>query len=510
MEKKMAGKSLADKINDLITTKPDLNSDEEAEETKAKVVERYDENGASDDEFQWSKIRAQNVDTLDTVDERYAGKKVSRKDVYSDEDNDASEDIESEESGEEEEEEKDEDEDEDEEIDSTMEQSETDNDEEADLEEKSEDAEEDMSEEEDDYIDSKQSQSTIKTMSETNVRAEIEKGNCVRNQLKLWENLLEMRIKMQKCVITSNQMPQYNTYKEFKSDMEFSKKVNETKNNLMHTLDKMLQLRDLLLMQYPETNQLCVGSKKRKTDEEENTNTDDPMDEEIPSDTEGEEENGEKSSAGEDAESAEEPVPRKRLKYNDYERVLNENYNSYKEYRDSVIKKWNDKTRIVGSLTKKGSGQTTLKQIEFALSDMAKLRKRSQLKRSEYSIVGKSSPVQDNDGRRFQEYDTEIYDDDDFYHQLLRDLIEYKSSDMTDPIMLSKQWIHLQNMRRRLKRKIDTRATKGRRVRYNVHNKLVNFMAPITIYDTWTDNAKNELYNSLFGKIKPAEEQVNQ
>lgn len=66
----MAGKSLADKINDLITTKPDFGSDEEAEETKAKVVERYDESDASNDEFQRSKIRVQNIDTLDTVDER--------------------------------------------------------------------------------------------------------------------------------------------------------------------------------------------------------------------------------------------------------------------------------------------------------------------------------------------------------------------------------------------------------------------------------------------------------
>ena len=33
-------------------------------------------------------------------------------------------------------------------------------------------------------------------------------------------------------------------------------------------------------------------------------------------------------------------------------------------------------------------------------------------------------------------------------------------------------------------------------------------MAPITVYDTWTDNAKNELYNSLFGKIKSTEEQI--
>lgn len=66
----MAGKSLADKINTLITTKPDFGSDEEPEDTKAKVVEPYIESDASDDEFRTSKIRRQNVDTLDKVDKR--------------------------------------------------------------------------------------------------------------------------------------------------------------------------------------------------------------------------------------------------------------------------------------------------------------------------------------------------------------------------------------------------------------------------------------------------------
>jgi len=67
----MARKSLADKINALITTKPDFgpDSDEEPEETKAKVVELY-ENDASDDEFRTSEIRRQNIDTLDKVDKR--------------------------------------------------------------------------------------------------------------------------------------------------------------------------------------------------------------------------------------------------------------------------------------------------------------------------------------------------------------------------------------------------------------------------------------------------------
>lgn len=398
---------------------------------------------------------------------------------------------------------------EDEELEGTLEQDDdmSDDDEESEQQE-SEDTE-GVSEEEDDYtMDisnfNKQNDSTIKTMSDTNVGVEIEKGNCIRNQLKIWENLSEMRIKLQKCVVTSNQMPQYSTHKELRSDAEFVKKVNDAKVKLMLLVNNMLQLRDLLLKQYPETRDLCVGSEKRKADDEgEDKTADDPTDDEIPSDTEDELENKEDTFIDKDAEAAEKP--RKRLKYNEYEKVLRENHDSYKKYRDLVIKKWNDKTRIATGALSKNSGQTTLKQIEFAMSDVSKLRKRTQLKRSEYNIVGKSS-IEDNDGRRVQEYDAEIYDDNDFYHQLLKDLIEYKSSDVTDPVQLSKQMIRLQSMRTKMKRKIDTRATKGRRVRYNVHTKLVNFMAPITVCDTWTDSAKNELYSSLFGKIKSTEE----
>ncbi|XP_032681183.1 protein AATF [Odontomachus brunneus] len=509
MALKTQKKSLADKINSLITSKPvHFDSDEETDETKAKIVQYYDENVSSDDEFRQSKIRRQNVDTLDKVDERYAGKKVSRKDIYSDEDDedDISKGMESESSEKITEEE---------EIESTLEQSSNEsNDKETDFQQGSEAAESESDLEDDCDMDLNNSlyrkkDSAVKTMSETNVRADIEKGNCVRNQLKLWENLLEIRIKLQKCLVTSNQMPQYDTHEELRSNMSFVKEINETKSKLALLLGNMLQLKEILFKQYPETKSLCTGSKKRKEDENgKNESIDNSMDEEIPSDTENELDNGEMSSANEETKQIEEPVPRKRIKYNDYERVLRESHNSYTEYRDSVIKKWNDKTRIATSSLNKSAGQTTLKQIEFAMSDIGKLRKKTRLKRSEYNIVGKPLSPDDNDGRRLQEYDPEIYDDDDFYHQMLRDLMEYKSADLTDPIQLSKQWIQLQNMRRKMKRKIDTRATKGRRVRYDVHNKLVNFMAPITVYDTWTDSAKNELYNSLFGKIKSAEDEI--
>lgn len=37
-----------------------------------------------------------------------------------------------------------------------------------------------------------------------------------------------------------------------------------------------------------------------------------------------------------------------------------------------------------------------------------------------------------------KDYDVEVFDDDDFYHQMLRELIEKKTSDVNDPIALSR------------------------------------------------------------------------
>ncbi|XP_076181395.1 apoptosis antagonizing transcription factor isoform X2 [Ptiloglossa arizonensis] len=491
-------KSLADKINSLVTTTPtSFGSDDDADDTKAQVVDRYDESDNSESNFQVSEIRRQNIDPLDQLGKRYIGKKVSRKDVYTS-DNDSLTVSESEE---------------DEEVDSV--EQENDNyineelnyDDEKSLIQYSEDVQDKSCNS--DNSNTKQ-KIDFQTISHTNFRADIEKGNCVRSQLKLWESLLEVRIKLQKCLVTSNQMPQYDAHKNFIENVDYTKKVDENKSKLKLLLNNMLQLQNLFLKQYPETKNLSAQSRKRKAEESidtemTNVDNDDVMNEEIPSDTEDENEKEDTLISSRDAGNITKHVIGKKLKLDNYEKILNENHKLYTEYRNSVIQKWNEKTRIATGKLNKGMNQTTLKQIEFALSDKEKLRKRTQLKRSEYKIIDKIGVTEDdNEGRRVQEYDPEIYDDDDFYHQLLRDLIEYKSADITDPVQLSKQWIQLQNMRRKMKRKIDTRATKGRRIRYNIHNKLVNFMAPITISDTWSVHAKDELYNSLFGKIKSA------
>merc|ERR1711881_347325 len=90
-----------------------------------------------------------------------------------------------------------------------------------------------------------------------------------------------------------------------------------------------------------------------------------------------------------------------------------------------------------------------------------------------------------------------IFDDSDFYHHLLREIIEKKTAVNSEEGQVGQHWLQIQKLRSKLKKKVDTRASKGRKVRYDVHTKLVNFMAPISQPNQMNDSAKNELFSSL-------------
>lgn len=158
---------------------------------------------------------------------------------------------------------------------------------------------------------------------------------------------------------------------------------------------------------------------------------------------------------------------------------------------------------------------STLKQIQHILSDKPRLVRRTQFKRMSYKVLGKSQVLMEgdscddsadsenelnesNDKKLHEEYDCEIFDDDDFYHNLLRELIERKSGSDGNQ---QDNWLQIQKLRAKAnRRKVDTRASKGRKIRYDIHAKLVNFMAPIINSQPGqiSEEAKNELFGSLF------------
>ena len=97
------------------------------------------------------------------------------------------------------------------------------------------------------------------------------------------------------------------------------------------------------------------------------------------------------------------------------------------------------------------------------------------------------------------------YDDTSFYATLLRDLVSQKASStsLANPNLLHDQNLPLSNAlpkaAKQHRANLDTKASKGRKMRYTVHEKLQNFM-PREDRGTWGDRQVAELFGGLLGR----------
>ena len=124
------------------------------------------------------------------------------------------------------------------------------------------------------------------------------------------------------------------------------------------------------------------------------------------------------------------------------------------------------------------------------LSDKFRLLRRTQQKRSNEQRIG---------GNPESSTDPEIFDDDDFYQILLKDFIEQKSAQTSDPVEMSRQFIELQKLRQnRVKKVVDPRGNYDKRVKFITVPKLVNFYASRPECVEWSHEKRNELFKSLF------------
>lgn len=188
----------------------------------------------------------------------------------------------------------------------------------------------------------------------------------------------------------------------------------------------------------------------------------------------------------------------KRTKLAEYSDLIEDNYNDYSNYRNQVLQKWHDRTKGVKDLKNPAANLNIMTKIENSLLGKNEIIRKTQIYRGDYEIYGVEKPDLNEDETSNELLLPEIFDDSEFYHQLLRELIEYKSNTDENQSEITKKFIELQKVRSRMKKKVDTRASKGRKIRYVVHNKLVNFM-PQKDDSEYTAEAKDELYKSLFG-----------
>ena len=92
--------------------------------------------------------------------------------------------------------------------------------------------------------------------------------------------------------------------------------------------------------------------------------------------------------------------------------------------------------------------------------------------------------AEENDDAR----DPETYDDGEFYQTLLKEFLEGKQ------VAGSVANWYSGKKHRKL---VDRRASKGRKLRYHVHEKLVNFMTPVELH---APQFAANIFANLFGR----------
>lgn len=268
-QKKSNKTTLSDKIADALTLKPRADiEDDQVFGTKPQTVSRVDlDSSDSEDETAISDFRKRNVNLLSEISKKYEGQVISRKDLdnelsesettsgddlnengqveSSDSENDVqihsqdkpgtdSEDFEAEE-----------------EVESDdysitkfqkKSQASKESDDESHDDKSENESDDDENDDEGEGYDISQLDEPLKDdfehVTKKNLSEDAKKGFCVRNQLLVWEGLLEMRIHLQRCMNTANQMPMMDTHAEFVMDKEFSDESNAAKTNISTLLDK--------------------------------------------------------------------------------------------------------------------------------------------------------------------------------------------------------------------------------------------------------------------------------
>ncbi|KAJ3123128.1 GTP-binding protein Rho1 [Nowakowskiella sp. JEL0407] len=337
-----------------------------------------------------------------------------------------------------------------------------------------------------------------------------EKGAHVRAQIIIFDLLLDTRIRLQRALTDSNKLPRPEVFPYFLNpltDLEINTK--EIEQGVKATADELLSLiGDLSSLRYT----LIKSTPSMKLDE----STDAQLTNLI---------RKRKRPYETDDASKDENV--------DYAKAVDESYqliskldDAFAEYRQVTIEKWNEKSAVVGTAVAakkfKAVNLSITSQIDTILSDRERLLKRTRLKRSEYRVLGMSEdkaevPEERNNAgdddavpppkarhidAHLKDYDVEVFDDTDFYHQLLKELIESKVSDIDDPIAMSVKWAQLKKLQQQSKKQranVDRKASKGRKLRYHVHEKIQNFMAP-EARGSWHEEKSEELFSGLFGK----------
>jgi protein AATF/BFR2 len=139
--------------------------------------------------------------------------------------------------------------------------------------------------------------------------------------------------------------------------------------------------------------------------------------------------------------------------------------------------------------------QDPYRQVELAMQDFDRLLKRAQTYRNgqQYQRIGKAADVSDVQSAVFDD----IFDDNDFFQVLLKD---WTATHGSAAIGSSITAVATTSANKQNRKSSDAHSVKGRKMRFDVHAKLVNYMVPQMEPGAWSDAKMDEFFASLLGK----------
>lgn len=296
---------------------------------------------------------------------------------------------------------------------------------------------------------SEEQKTVVATISQA-AKADADKGNAVKQQRVAFDSLLNVRIRLQKALVATNSMPSYSTTDSAAGEEAAPYQAAEAAAiKLWNTLDKLRH-------QLSKANSITAGEKRKRDIEPE--------------------------------------TPSKKI-WSRMQKLETSNIN----VRQVTLEKWSTKVKsataipLQRKLNNTAATQTITDVLQEQLASSERLIARTHMPRSCAPLQAKAKLVSD----------PSIFDDADFYQLLLKELVDQRmmdSSAAAAPVGDAGrplQWTAVKEAK--TKKNVDTKASKGRKMRFTVHEKLQNFMAPDD-RGRWEQDAVDRFFGTLFGQ----------
>ncbi|PQE27664.1 transcription factor AATF Che-1 protein [Rutstroemia sp. NJR-2017a BBW] len=281
-------------------------------------------------------------------------------------------------------------------------------------------------------------------------KADADKGNAVKQQRKAFDSLLNVRIRLQKTLVATNSLPVAEDKDKVDAEGNPFQAAEEAALKLWNTIDSLRH--DLT-----KATSTAKTGQKRKRD----------IDSSTPSSTIWD-----------------------RMQATELT-VLNN--------RQTVLEKWSSKVRATTAVpvSRKLNPTAPQQSITSLLHDTLATSSSHLISRTR--VPRSCAPIQ---ARQKLSIAPSIFDDADFYQLLLKELLDQRMVDSsnannsTAPTAI-KQWTAVKEAKTR--KNVDTKASKGRKMRFTVHEKLQNFMAPED-RNGWEESARDRFFATLLGR----------